>query len=310
LDGRLLGTGTGPGACHAFDGIDYAMQATQDAVQGAVEQASLPPGQAEVYAGGHTGADWDDEYDLLREAVYALGFAQQVLIVNDSIAALRGGTEQPYGAILVAGTGANCAVLAPDGKSFIYHYYHDHDLQGGSALGRAALNAIYRAETGRPPQTSLRERVLDLFGLPDVDNLMRSMVEGKINQNRIPDIAPCIFAAAEKEDQAACQILSMFGMGCAELLTNALQRLDMTNLAVEIVLSGGIFKARSPLLRNILEKNVCAVVPGAKFIEARYEPVVGATLLALEQNRVPVNTNTKSNIESSALRLSLVRVEG
>jgi N-acetylglucosamine kinase-like BadF-type ATPase len=310
LDGRLLGMGTGPGACHAFDGMDYAMQATQGAVQVAMDQAGMPLGQAEVYVGGHTGADWDDEYDLLREAVYALGLSPQVHIVNDSIAALRGGTEQPYGAILVAGTGANCAVLSPDGQTFIYHYYHDHDLQGGSALGHAALNAIYRAETGRPPQTTLQERVLDLFGLPDVDSLMRSMVEGKIGQNRIPEIAPFIFAEAENGDQAACQILTRFGSGSAELLTNALQHLDMTDLAVEIVLSGGIFKARSPLLRDILEKDVHAVVPGARFIEARYEPVVGAALLAFEHNGVSLDATIKSNIESSAHMLSLVRVDG
>ena len=60
----------------------------------------------------------------------------QVFIVNDSIAALRGGTEKPYGAILVAGSGANCAVLAPDGRQFIYHYYHDNDFKVGLLSAR------------------------------------------------------------------------------------------------------------------------------------------------------------------------------
>ncbi|MCJ7700973.1 MAG: hypothetical protein MUO62_05280 [Anaerolineales bacterium] len=119
LHGRLLGTGLGPGACHVFSGMEVAMNATQTAVQDALDQIGLSGGRAEAYAGGHTGADWADEYDLLRTAVRGLNLTERVRIVNDSIIALRGGTEQSYGAILVAGTGANCAVQAPDGREFI-----------------------------------------------------------------------------------------------------------------------------------------------------------------------------------------------
>jgi N-acetylglucosamine kinase-like BadF-type ATPase len=258
--------------------------------------------------GGYTGADWDDEYVLLREAVEELELAERVTIVNDSIAALRGGTAQPYGAILVAGSGANCAVRAPDGREFIYHYYHDSDLQGGSALGRAALNAIYRAETGRPPQTSLRERVLSLFDLPDVNALMRGRVEGRISAESVLEIAPLVFEEAAKGDQAAINIITHFGVGCAELLVNAIKRLEMTSLKVEIVLSGGIFKAKSSLLREILTRDVTREVPLAKFIEAHYEPVVGSALLALEKHGVKMDDATQKNIEKSALDLSLLRL--
>jgi N-acetylglucosamine kinase-like BadF-type ATPase len=288
--------------------MDAAMEATRIAVQAALDGASLEPDRAEVYVGGHTGADWDDEYDLLREAVARLGFADRVAIVNDSIAALRGGTDQPYGAILVAGSGANCAIRAPDGREYIYHYYHDDDLQGGGALGQAALNAIYRAETGRPPQTSLRERVLSLFGLLDVDALKRGMVEGMIPGERAYEIAPLVFEEAGKGDQAAINIVTYFGVGCAELLVNGINRLEMADLDVEIVLSGGVFKAKSPLLREILARDVNREVPRAKFIEARYEPVVGAVLLALEKGGINLDAKIKSNIEGSARVLNLIRL--
>jgi N-acetylglucosamine kinase-like BadF-type ATPase len=170
--------------------MDAAMEATQIALNGALQAAEVPLKEAVGFAGGYTGADWPDEYDLLRDAVLDLGLTSSVFIVNDCGAAFRGGTEQPFGGILVAGSGANCAVRAPDGKEFIYHYYHDNDLQGGSALGHAALKAIYRAETGRPPQTSLRKRVLNLYKILDVDSLKRGMEEGKFPSFRPHDIAP------------------------------------------------------------------------------------------------------------------------
>jgi N-acetylglucosamine kinase-like BadF-type ATPase len=306
-DGSILGSGNGPGACHVFTGMQAAMQATHIAVSGALDQAGLPTGKAEIFLGGYTGADWPDEYDLLRNAVEKLSLAERCVIVNDSIAALRGGTGHPYGAILVAGTGANCAVLAPDGREFIYHYYHDANLQGGSSIGEAALTAIFRARTGRPPQTSLSARVLAHFNLPDVDALMRNLVEGGIPENRVSEIAPLVFEEAEKGDLAAQKILIRFGEGCAELLVNGLRQLDMVDLGVEIVLSGGVFKARSFLLRETLGKEVTRVVPGATLVEAHYEPVVGAALLALEKAGISIDVSLRSNLECTAQELGLVR---
>ncbi len=306
-DGRILGVGAGPGACHVFSGMEAAMQATRTAVQAALAQVDMPLGEAKNITGGYTGADWPDEYDLLRAALESLGFACPVRIVNDSIAALRGGTAQPYGAILVAGTGANCAVRAPDGREFIYHYYHDEDLQGGGAIGRAAFKAICHAETGRPPQTSLRARVLAFFGRPNVDTLIRDLVEGRLSDNRLPEIAPLVFEEAARGDLAAQKIITHFGEGCAGLLVNGLRRLDMLDLELEIVLSGGIFKAKSALLRQILEQDVQTSAPHARFIEARYEPVVGAVLLALESLGIMVRATIQENIERTAQRWGLVR---
>jgi N-acetylglucosamine kinase-like BadF-type ATPase len=307
LDGKILGVGNGPGACHIFTGMDVAMKATQIAVEGAKAMAGISYEKALAFAGGYTGADWPDEYDLLREAIEKLNIAKRVTIVNDCIVALRGGTEKSYGAILVAGSGANCAVRAPDGREYIYHYYHDDHLQGGSALADAALKAIYRAETGRPPQTSLRERVLSYLDLPNVDALMRGRVEGDISGDEVLDIAPLVFEAAENGDQAAVNIITNFGVGCAELLVNGIQRLGMGSLDIEIVLSGGVFKAKSPLLRDILTRDVNKAVLGANFIEARYEPVVGAVLLAVEISHHPLDLTLK-NIENTARRFSLLRM--
>lgn len=93
LDGQLVGKGSGPGACHAFDGMEAAMRATQLAVQAALAHASFPnrnvvlTEKANTYVGGHTGADWPDEYTLLREGVETLNLAEKVVIVNDSIVA-------------------------------------------------------------------------------------------------------------------------------------------------------------------------------------------------------------------------------
>ena len=45
LQGHLLGTGVGPGACHAFTGMEYAMYATQIAVRKALDHAGIEGGR-------------------------------------------------------------------------------------------------------------------------------------------------------------------------------------------------------------------------------------------------------------------------
>jgi len=309
LGGSLLGVGKTFGACHSVHGMDQAMHAIQTAAQIALDQAGVGAQHVVTLFCGLTGADWPDEYDLLHENVVRLGLCRKVWIKNDTIVALRGGTSADYGAIVIAGTGSNCAIRSPRGEEFIYHFYHDYDLQGGIALGRRALNAIYRAETGRGPATLLKGRVLDMFEAASVDDLLRAHVEGRLGKDRIKHIAPLVFQAACEGDWAASQILRAFGEGLAELVTAGLRRFEMTALDVEVVLSGNIFKGCGSLLQEVMLSSIHMVAPRARLVNARYEPVVGALLLGLETSRVAIDQQARQNIERTCQQLGLIRVQ-
>lgn len=306
-DGCLLGLGRSRGAYHLYDGMPTAMKAVKDACLAALAQANLKLSQVASIYGGFTGVDWPDEYGLLEENVRALGLCDTIHITNDSIVALRGGTEQSYGAILVAGTGGNCAVRAPDGREFIYHYYHDDELQGGNALGHHALRTIYRAHVGLEPATNLSGRVLAFYGLRNVDELKRGLVEERISPDTIKELAPIVFEEAYRGDQAAASILRRFGEGCAAEVINGLRRLNMLNLELEVVLSGSVFKGAGPLLVDVLTANIHMAAPKARLVNARYEPVVGAVLLGLEALNIQINGSVKKNIDKTAYQLELIR---
>ena len=307
LDGCLLGLGKSRGAYHLYDGMPTVMKATKEACLAALSQANVQPTQIVSIYGGFTGVDWPDEYGLFEENVHALGLCDSINITNDSIVALRGGTEQAYGAILVAGTGGNCAVRAPDGRVFIYHYYHENELQGGSALGYQALRSIFRAQVGLDLATTLSRRVLAFYGLRNVDELKRGLVEERISSDTIKELAPIIFEEAFSGDQAAASILRRFGEGCAAEVVNGLRRLNMLNLEVEVVLSGSILKGKGPLLVDVLTANIHQAAPKARLINARFEPVVGAALLGLEAMNIQTNDTIKKNIDETAHQLELIR---
>lgn len=306
--GNIMSYGQASGACHSVHGMDKAMQAVRLAADAATAQAGIQPEEIRAIYGGFTGADWPDEYALLEQNLRLLGIAGAVFVVNDCMVALRGGTDAGYGAIVIAGTGANCAIRSPRGEEFVYHYYHGPDLQGGVALGRRALNTIYRAATGRIPATRLAPAVLELFGMGDVDELLRADVEHRLEADRIKEIAPCLMRLAYEGDRAACEIIRSFGEGLAELVAAGLKRFAMESDEVEVVTSGNIFKGPGHLLQEVMLANIHMSAPKARLVNARYEPVVGAVLSGLEKIGVEIDAGIKANIERSSQRLRLVRV--
>lgn len=307
-DGLILGLGKSFGACHSVDGMERALEAVREAAERAVKSAQVEAEQVELLFAGMTGADWPDEYDLLAQNLKQIRLARHVRVVNDSIIALRGGTQAAYGVILIAGTGANCAIRSPAGDEYIYHYYVDDHLQGGMGLGRSALWAVYRAESGREPPTSLKGAILAALGYSSVDALLRAQAERRLKHEKIKELAPLVFRLAEEGDLAAQRIIRRFGRGLAELVTTGLRRFEMAELDVEVVLSGSIFKGPGTLLQDTIRAEVHREAPRARLVDARYEPVAGALLLGLEACGIDINPVIKENIERSSQAFGLVRV--
>ncbi|MGQ9501660.1 MAG: N-acetylglucosamine kinase [Anaerolineae bacterium] len=307
LTGVILGVGIAPGACHVVHGIEQAMASVQQAATQALAQAGVAPPQVAIVMCGLTGADWPDEYRLLHKHVEQLGLGQSVRIKNDVLVALRGGTWMDYGAVVVGGTGSNCAIRSPHGEEFIYGYYYDLDLQGSFGLALRALAAIRRAATGRESPTVLTERILALLGYHDIESLVRKRVEDHLRLEDAQRIAPVVFQAAREGDIVAAKIIRAFGEGLAEMVIVGLQRFHMTRLAVDVVLSGNLFRDPSPLLSETIAAAIHVVAPRARLIHARYEPVVGAALLGLAELGVAMDAHLRQQVETSCQRWRLIR---
>ncbi len=309
FSGTIRGAGRVAGACHSYNGMETAMQRVREAAEIALQRAGAHAGDVKLIYGGLTGADWLEEYELLRENVSRLGICSEVKITNDSIVAMRGGTEKSYGAIVVAGTGGNCAVRAPDGREFVYGYYTDPELQGGGAISRQALLAIFRNYTGREEGTLLEECILAHYKLRDVDELCKRCYARKLEN--VPGLAPLVIEAAVAGDAVATRILRRFAKGCAELVLVYLRKFEMIGIEVEVVLSGGVFKGKvgkGNFLTYAIADELRVGAPMAKVVSAQYEPVVGAVLLALEAQKVGMDAAVRDQIQTSAQRFGLLRM--
>ena len=97
--GKILGTGFGGGGNYAYTGMAIAMASVEEAAMRALRQAGLSIEAVDVLSAGLSGADWPEEYDLLRQALFELTGIDDIRVYNDCIIAMRGGTDKPYGEI-------------------------------------------------------------------------------------------------------------------------------------------------------------------------------------------------------------------
>lgn len=304
--GNILAVAKSAGACHAYEGLERAMNTVLEASEKALSQSKVHLDQIDVLFAGLTGADWPEEYDLLKNGLQQLPLCFiNIHVVNDAIIAMRAGTQQPYGVILIAGTMGNCAIRSPYGEEFIYQYYCEPDLQGGVALGTRALNTIFRSYTGREPDTLLTDLVLRHYALNTVDELCKRYYANKLGS--ISELAPLVFKAAASGDDPASFIIKSFAEGYAEMAIAGLRRMHMLDMDVEIVLSGSIFTSRGKLLYDTIRTTIHAAAPKAQLVNAHYEPLVGSVMLGLESVGVSIGEQVLSNLEQSAKRFKLER---
>jgi hypothetical protein len=73
----------------------------------------------------------------------------------------------------------------------------------------------------------------------------------------------------------------------------------MQAMDVEVGLAGGVFKGRGHLLIDTIQQAIQPVALRARIRRTRYEPVVGAALLALESSGVPADEALYRTLDGS-----------
>jgi N-acetylglucosamine kinase-like BadF-type ATPase len=308
-EGHILGKGMGAGACHFFDGMPKAMAAVSEAAQAALAQASLSPKNLQAVSAGMAGANWPEEIVALENGLHSLFPAGSVRVYNDCLVAMRGGTAAPRCAVLCAGTGLNAAVRFNDELPFVFNNYIEDLDQGAKGLGMRALQAVFFSEIGGLPPTALTEAALRLFELDEVNELLLAW-QRKLLRKPVQELSPLVFEAAKRSDAVALEIISQFGISVSRYPIAAIQKHKAQNLEMDIVLSGGLFKNKGFSLEETISAQIHRVAPNARVIEAAYEPVVGALLLALDSKycqRIP--PAIMQNCHVSAARLDLLRTQ-
>ncbi|OPA81076.1 ATPase [Paenibacillus selenitireducens] len=281
--GKVLGQGIVLGNGNHQCGKEAAERNIRTACEQALADASLTKDEIEFACFGLAGADRQPDYEILNPMISALKF-KRFKIVCDTMIAMRAGTKQSSGVVIISGTGWNSAARnskneEQDYGGFGYLFGDAHG--SGTDLNTHAFRSVVRAFDGRGPSTLLTKMVLDMTGYEAVEPLYEDVLYGRYQLPK--DLGKLIFEAATEGDAVAVQILEQEGTEFGNAANALIRRLHMEQDTFDVVLGGSVFsKSKSLHMIEAIEREVRKVAPYASFVRVEMDPVVGAVMSAMD----------------------------
>jgi len=304
--GEVLGVGRAGTGNWEGVGLDGALAALRQAVGEALTAARTSPQEVTAAGYGLAGLDWPSDEARLRPLVDELGLSGPSVLVNDTFVALRAGAREPWGVVIVAGTGTTVAGRNRRGemaRTLGLGYPFD-DWGSAPDLAQAALHAVARAYTGRGPATTLSDRLVRLVGAADVVDLLEGVSRWRYNLfPLVADVVQALMEEADGGDGAAREIVLRAGRELGGGAVVVIRRLGMEDEEFDLVLAGGLFRSANALLLDALRGTVQAVAPGARLVRLEVPPVVGGVLLAMDAVGWAVTSEVRRRLEEGARRL-------
>lgn len=300
-DGRIVGYGRGGcGDIFGSASEEDALEQIDAAVDGALTIAGLERRDLSVACFCLAGADWPEDFTFLRGALRArgLGLAERLIVANDGQGALRAGSDDGTGVVITCGTGL--AVAARHASGAEWHSGFWAEPLCGNELGRRTLRAVYRAELGIAPPTSLTDAVLQRLARADVPALLRRF-EGRDAKpptaEELNGLVPLLLDAAEAGDATARAIVSEHGARLAEYGAAAARKVGLDVTSCPLVLNGGVFRHPGSLLEDAVLERLGR--PSGTSLRGGDEPAVGAVLLGMEALGIELRDEVRAALRES-----------
>jgi N-acetylglucosamine kinase-like BadF-type ATPase len=277
---------------------DEAIRAYGEAGNEALHNAGINATHLAATVLSAAGADWPEDFTTIAVGAKAHGLGDAPIVFNDAIGGLRAGSPDGAGVVVACGSGAAVGARSRDGR--IWHGSFWQGVQGAGELADKTLHAVYRAELGIEPATALTEAVLHYFNADSVDAVLHRLTAlGKPHPNIRP-LARVLMNVAEAGDPIAQKIVIQQGHGLGDYALVAARKTGQVGMPFYLVLTGGVLRHPSPLLRNAIIERVHEGAPLAQPIRSDLEPAFGAVMLALEAAKVDVKNAVREQLRLTA----------
>jgi N-acetylglucosamine kinase-like BadF-type ATPase len=288
-DGTLLSAVRGPTISHQQVGVQEGIVRLRRLAAAATQRAGLADTRAgplaEIGLYSVAGADFAGETRMLAHAFGGTGLTRRTEVLNDTLAALRAGTDRTFGVVLICGAGVNAAAVGPTGRTARLAALGpiSGDRGGGRDLGMGALGAAVRARDGRGPRTAFERLVPAHFGLTRPEAVTRAIYDGRIPEDRLLELAPVVFSAADAGDAVARDLLDRLADELATMAIAMIRRVGLVRREFDVVLAGGVFQNHDDAFLARLTDGIRRVAPRANPVRLTAPPVLGAALLGLDR---------------------------
>ena len=293
-DGTILGAGrSGNSDLYNAPSVDAALASIAAAAAQALSAAGATAADVDAACFSLAGADWEEDFELLRRELPArIGLPSEPLVVNDAVGAIRAGTPDGIGTAVACGTYGVSSARNAVGD--VFHLGFWPDSCGARPLAREALAAVWRADLGYGPATSLTRRALDTYAVADPIAILRELTRrGGPGLEGLDRFAPTVLDEADAGDPVARALVTNQGRILGDQTQACAVRVGLAGGEFPVVLAGGVFRHSSRLLaETILQR-----IPGGRAVPAAHEPAVGALLFAFDRAGVEAD---EARLEATA----------
>jgi N-acetylglucosamine kinase-like BadF-type ATPase len=275
-DGVVRGRGRAGPADHVDEppGSRKFADAAASALMRALDAAGLP--RATRFEAVHAGlSGYDDDFDGARPEFAA----RSVRVEHDAPIALAGAVYARPAVVVIAGTGSVAYGEDADGKSVRVGGwgYLFGDEGSAFAVARDGL-AHAMAQDDRGLRSPLGDAALAYFDRRNLRDLDTSALLGRISRAQLAGFARLVHDAARLGDSGASAIVDKAASALAALAATTLARLRLSERSVPVAFAGGAFLNEAFLSRA--RERLGALAPHALAVTPRYDPAIGAALLA------------------------------
>jgi N-acetylglucosamine kinase-like BadF-type ATPase len=300
LDGTLLASARGPSSNYHNVGVGKAAKSLRTSVLSACKHAHASASSLETVVMGLAAMDCPRDFRAGRRVADLTDLGKRRIVVHDSAIAIYASTLGRPGIVVNAGTGSFAAGIGREGGTVRAGGWGNIINDEGSAydIGRLGIRAALHALDGTERKTAIARLLVRKFKLHALEDIVHEVYNKPMTVEEISSISKLVAQAAVNGDQAARSIFAHEGRALANFVSAIAHRLDLTESKPDIYCTGGVFKAGAVLL-NPFRRELSKNVPRFVLRHPRFEPVIGAFILALKKHGVAMRGATLANLESS-----------
>lgn len=266
-----------------------------------LEKSGIQRNQVAAAFLGIAGVGRDEDKSMAKSIIEESQTVGNITVDNDAVGALAGAFAGKPGIILIAGTGSICFGRTSDGKlirSGGWGYLLG-DEGSGYYIAQQGIIAALKDLDGRGEKTALRETFEKHFQIASINEVVPIIYQKKFTRTEMAALAPLVFAAAEKEDDVAVEIVIRAATELGKMVNAVVAGMNLRSELICLALEGSIFKHKEHLV-SAFENEIRKFNHRLEIVSPLFEPALGGVILALEMLGIKSDEQILSNLKRSS----------
>ena len=297
--GEVLGQGFGSSGNINFVTLEQAENSFNDAITQAQDHAGIQHLKvAQVIIG------IEPDPSPLFPFIQKTAGTHKILHKKEGECSLVGGLVETTGISLIAGTGSVGWGRNKKGETHVTSCWGTIGDEGSAYdIARRGVNAAFWATDGRGPQTKLVENLVHHFGMKNIYECVTPIYQNPDVRKNFSSLSRVVMKTAEQGDPVAVEVIREAANQIAHIITTCAEVLNMHTEPYRVAATGGLV-CRGGWYFDLIQESIHQRHPDATMVLPKFEPALGAALIALMELGIEWSSQLVENMETSINRIS------